>query len=341
VADDAGDADVPEEGGRSGSATGKDAEDPVVAGADGSRDLYGIATWEERSALDRAATGLYWALSTGLRVLVVLLGVVILGAQLYLTGFATLSDDPLVGAFVLLSVVPALALVAYVWYLDPTKREQVTTMIGVFVLAVFFASFAAAFNSLLGPAFQAIPLVGFALFFYLVVGPVEEVVKLLAVRLWAYEQPNFDAVIDGAVYGAVAGLGFATIENALYIGRGYLMALEAGTGILAQTVGTTAVRSLAGPGHVIYSAFAGYYLGLAKFNERHAGPLVVKGLVVAAVIHGTYNTLVTYLPAVVEFTLLTFIAFVVVYDGVFGYLLYRKLAAYREEYEAAADRSRA
>jgi hypothetical protein len=108
-----------------------------------------------------------------------------------------------------------------------------------------------------------------------------------------------------------------------------------------------AVRTFAGPGHVIYSAFAGYYLGLAKFNPEDAGPIVVKGLVVASVIHATYNTAVTNLGAVAEFVGLAqgvaFLAFVVVYDGVFFYVLYRKLSAYRAAYVStgaqAADRA--
>lgn len=45
----------------------------------------------------------------------------------------------------------------------------------------------------------------------------EESVKLLAVRLYAYNDARFAAVIDGAVCGAIAGLGFATIENGIHI----------------------------------------------------------------------------------------------------------------------------
>lgn len=41
--------------------------------------------------------------------------------------------------------------------------------------------------------------------------------KLLAVRLYAYNDARFAAVIDGAVYGTIAGLGFATIENGIHI----------------------------------------------------------------------------------------------------------------------------
>lgn len=43
----------------------------------------------------------------------------------------------------------------------------------------------------------------------------EESVRLLAVRLYAYNDARFAAVIDGAVCGAIAGLGFATIENGI------------------------------------------------------------------------------------------------------------------------------
>jgi RsiW-degrading membrane proteinase PrsW (M82 family) len=109
---------------------------------------------------------------------------------------------------------------------------------------------------------------------------------------------------------------------------------------------TATSRALAGPGHVIYSAFAGYYLGLAKFNPEDAGPIVVKGLVVASLVHATYNALVSNLGALSGLVGLgwlstgaLFVGFVILYDGAFAYVLYRKLEAYREAYFAVgADR---
>ena len=153
----------------------------------------------------------------------------------------------------------------------------------------------------------------------------------------------FGAVVDGAVYGAVAGLGFATIENALYISGPLLRASQgaaggAGPAIIQATLTTAAIRSFAGPGHVIYAGFSGYYLGLAKFNRENAGPIVVKGLLIAVFIHGTYNTIVTSLPALVSVTGLgvgagtAFLGFVVVYDGLFLGLLFRKIRRYRSVY---------
>jgi RsiW-degrading membrane proteinase PrsW (M82 family) len=112
--------------------------------------------------------------------------------------------------------------------------------------------------------------------------------------------------------------------------------IDAGSGI-------TAVRGLAGPGHVIYSAFTGYYLGLAKFNRENAGPIIAKGLLIAAFIHATYNTLAGIVPGIVSIfvpgvpPLVLFFGFVIVYDGIFLYVLYRKLERYRSTFQALHD----
>lgn len=316
--------------------------DPVARGMDDSVDLYGVSTWEQRTRLDWFSSKLYGGIVATARVVVILLALAILLVQFALGGLAAITNDPWVGTFVVLSIIPAFAFTIYIWRADVTMSEPLPTLVVTFLLGVLFAGFAAVFNSYTQPLFTEIPVVGMVLFFYLVVGPVEETVKWLAVRLYAYRSDKFDAVIDGAVYGAMAGLGFATIENAIYISQEYLSAT--GTDQFLRTGQTAVFRLFAGPGHVIYSAFAGYYLGLAKFNRENAGPIVIKGLLIAAFIHATYNTLVGLVPGLVSYffptvtPVMAYIAFVFVYDGVFGYLLYRKIERYRGLYEEANER---
>lgn len=314
--------------------------DPVDRETRDSRDLYDVSTWERRSAVDTLAAWLYRIGVAGTKAFVVLLALAFLIAQFVLGGLGALSD-PVVGVLVILSVVPAFAIAAYIWYIDVTTGEPLSLLVATFLLAVLFAMFAAVVNSLLQPAFAALPaLIGLPLFFFLVVGPVEETVKLLAVRLFAYRDVRFDAVIDGAVYGAAAGLGFATIENAIYITRG-LEAGLAGIEVIGAAGDTAATRALAGPGHVLYSSIAGYYLGLAKFNRENAGPIVIKGVLIAAFFHGLYNTLSGTVPSllVAAATWITpavaLIGFIVLYDGIVAYFLYRKLSAYRRAYADA------
>ncbi|MFC4247178.1 PrsW family intramembrane metalloprotease [Natribaculum luteum] len=312
--------------------------DPVDRAADESTDLYDVSTWEPRSAVDVVAAVLYRGLTYGLRTIVIVTAALIT-VSLLATPAVVVAEEPLISVFFGLSTVPALALAAYIWYADITTSEPLSLLVATFVLAVLFATFGAVVNAVGGSFVQPIPVVGSVLFFYLIVGPVEETVKLLAVRVLAYRSDSFDAVIDGAVYGAVAGLGFAAIENAVYI-AGYVADVSPEAGLFTAASGIATLRALVGPGHVIYSAIAGYYLGLAKFNPQYAGPLVVKGLLVASFVHATYNTTVGVVPNAIASLYpisseVAFVGYVVVYDLAIGYYLYRKIARYRRLYRAS------
>lgn len=298
-------------------------------------DLYDISTWEKRSFLDRLSAGIYWMTVRTGQVIVILLALLIL---VTIGGLSVLTD-PAIGLLTVVSVLPALALAGYIWYSDVTASEPLSLLSATFILAVLTAGFAAVLNGVLQPVFSTVGFLGMILFFYLVVGPVEEIVKLLAVRLYAYNDDRFAAVIDGVVYGAVAGLGFATIENAIYISRavGEIGSVSLGLDLIGMGGDITATRALAGPGHVIYSSFAGYYLGLAKFNPENRGPIVVKGLIIAAVIHATYNATVGIGSGLIQSVtglpdLAASFVYILLYAGFFAYLLYRKIKQYQDAY---------
>lgn len=301
-------------------------------------DLYDISTWERRSALDRIAVIIYSLVVRTGQIFLITLALLLFIA----IGGGSIVVDPAVGMFTALSLLPALVLAGYVWHMDVTTNEPLSLLAATFLLGILTAGFAAVLNGVVQPLFTTLGIVGMILFFFLVVGPVEETVKLLAVGVYAYNDDRFDAVIDGAVYGAVAGLGFASIENALYISRavGEISGVPLGLDLIGMGGDITATRALAGPGHVIYSSFAGYYLGLAKFNPGHRGPIVVKGLLIAALIHATYNSTVGIGIGLIQAVtglgnLVAFVVYLLLYAGFFGYLLYRKIKRYRDAYVAA------
>jgi protease PrsW len=120
---------------------------------------------------------------------------------------------------------------------------------------------------------------------FLVIGPCEEISKFLAVRLFVYRNKEFNEPLDGIIYAAAAALGFASLENVLYV-------IDWHTGHVHW--GTLGVRSLlALPGHVIFSTTWGYALGRQKFDPKHrVWPMV--GL--AALLHGLYDFLLMYGP---------------------------------------------
>jgi len=81
--------------------------------------------------------------------------------------------------------------------------------------------------------------------------------------------------MDGVVYGATASLGFATLENILYVAHGGW--------IVAVARALTAV-----PCHACLGAILGYYVGQARFkSERKVSPWL--GLLVATLLHALYD----------------------------------------------------
>ena len=108
---------------------------------------------------------------------------------------------------------------------------------------------------------------------FLVVGPVEEGVKFLTVRLGPFK--FFDEPVDGIIYAAAAALGFATVENIVYMFQyGWEVIL------LRGPISTIA--------HVLFAVPAGYYLGL-KAVGRASWFAVALALLVAMSLHGAFD----------------------------------------------------
>jgi protease PrsW len=108
---------------------------------------------------------------------------------------------------------------------------------------------------------------------------VEEACKISAVFLVVWYSRAFDERMDGLVYGARAGLGFALVENCLYI---WQAAIE------GQLVVVWILRALlAVPGHAIWSGMMGYYAARRRFDR--AGPGLWGGYLIAVALHGTYD----------------------------------------------------
>ena len=105
----------------------------------------------------------------------------------------------------------------------------------------------------------------------------EEAFKLLV--LWGYSmrQREFDEPMDGIVYGATASLGYATLENLIFV------AAEGGSTAILRAV--TAV-----PGHACLGAIMGYYVGKARFAEgRERRTLMLRAMLVPTLLHGAYD----------------------------------------------------
>lgn len=123
-----------------------------------------------------------------------------------------------------------------------------------------------------------------------IVAPIiEEGLKGLAVLVvFLMFRREFDSVLDGVVYAAVTAMGFAAIENVLYIYRnGYLEGGWEGFWILVV------IRViLVGWMHPFFTAFTGIGLAIARMTRNVFVKLIAipTGYAIAVVAHAFHNT---------------------------------------------------
>ncbi len=176
------------------------------------------------------------------------------------------------------AIVPAILYSLLVIALDRYEREPWRVLLGSFawgaVVATLFslifggignvlltAAVGESLGGLLGAAFVA-PLV-------------EETFKGVAVLgLLLLFRDEFDNILDGLVYGALIGLGFAMTENILYLGRAYI---EEGVPGLSQLF--IAREVFGGFGHALYTGTTGAAIGWAREHRGRGALRVVVPLI--------------------------------------------------------------
>jgi protease PrsW len=104
----------------------------------------------------------------------------------------------------------------------------------------------------------------------------EEFFKFVTLLGYSMEHDQFDEPMDGIVYSVAASLGFATLENILYVADGGMNVA------LARAV--TAV-----PAHATMGAIMGYFAGQALFRPEKAKRFNRLALGCAVMLHGIYD----------------------------------------------------
>ncbi len=141
------------------------------------------------------------------------------------------------------------------WWLDKYEKEPWGLFLGAFFYGLVPAPILAVILEVAWTDALIVPTERFTVG---VIAPaVEESLKGLALLLifflWRHE---FDGVMDGLLYGATVGLGFALTENVLY-----LFALEEWEIVLLRILPF-------GLNHALFTAFTGVCLGLARQSKR-------------------------------------------------------------------------
>ena len=128
-----------------------------------------------------------------------------------------------------------------------------------------------------------------SLFFntFVSVGIIEEGFKWIVVKKVGYDNNEFDEIYDIIVYSVFSSLGFACVENVLYV--------------FSNGFGTAFMRAItAVPGHTCFAVIMGYFLSKAKVSEMNQNTSLMQknmiySILVPTAIHSLYDTILLYI----------------------------------------------
>jgi RsiW-degrading membrane proteinase PrsW (M82 family) len=177
-----------------------------------------------------------------------------------------------------LALAPGAAIILYIYLKDKHEREPLSLLMISFIYGIFSTVVTLMIswpvNFLFVLRTHDVVHEFYSAFFK--VALVEEFSKFLFVRYILFPNKNFNEPFDGIVYAVMVSMGFATLENVLYVFEyGYEIA------ILRMF---TAV-----PAHATFGVLMGYFLGKAKFSRRKQILYSVIALMAATFFHGSYD----------------------------------------------------
>ncbi|MFC3038947.1 glutamic-type intramembrane protease PrsW [Virgibacillus xinjiangensis] len=111
---------------------------------------------------------------------------------------------------------------------------------------------------------------------FLFVAFFEEFFKWFIFIYTIYHHSEFDQHYDGIVYGVAISLGFASVENILYL--------------ITNGLEYAVIRAVFPvSSHALFGVIMGYHLGLAKVLGRKEKGNILLALLLPILLHGTYN----------------------------------------------------
>ena len=182
------------------------------------------------------------------------------------------------------ALVPAIVLLAYIYWNDrkspePLKQLLKATALGVLSIPLTYLLVVPVELAHILPD-EVISISDAVSISFLGAALPEELAKLIVLWLFLRRNPHFDERMDGIVYAVCVSLGFAGLENIMYVlGDSEWMSV-------ALQRAFTAV-----PGHFCFGVLMGYFVSLAKFVPAQRIWYSALALIVPVLVHGIYDTI--------------------------------------------------
>lgn len=185
----------------------------------------------------------------------------------------------------ILALLPVGILIYYIYWKDKGKPEPVRQLVKAFLFGIV-SVFVSLFLSTIFETLRLFPMetktyLDAIRISFLGAAVPEELAKFAMLWLVLRKNPWFDEKMDGIVYAACISLGFAALENLMYIlPREDYISVGIVRGLLAV------------PGHFLYAVIMGYYYSMARFYPYRKGRNIFLAIALPVLAHGIYDTII-------------------------------------------------
>ena len=210
----------------------------------------------------------------------------------------------------IVALTPVIIVAFYLYYRDKYEKEPFWWLAlalvagGMITIPVIFVEHILELPMYYMSGYLQVAWEGFA-----VAGFTEELFKFSAFMLIFWNNRHFNEKFDGIVYASFISLGFAGVENLLYVINGGLQ--------VGLTRAFTAV-----PAHALFGIIMGYRLGLAKFYPGERRKQLTLALLMPILFHGIYDFI---LMSGHPYLIVVFVPFLV-FLWIFGFKRMRNLS---------------
>ena len=224
----------------------------------------------------------------------------------------------------ILALIPVGCFIGWIYYKDKYEREPPIKLVEYFVfgilvsiLAIFIELYLSKlnnFNGILSNIYTA----------FFVAALTEEGLKSIILIPMLLREKNFNEKLDGIIYSIFLSLGFATIENIIYLMRERIDLLFS----LSITRGLISI-----PSHIMFAITMGYYISKYKFDKYNKKKYLYFAVIIPILLHGVFDfiLMIGYRWAIIVFVVYLIFLWKINLDKLDKYTLYSKIRFYKRK----------
>lgn len=181
-----------------------------------------------------------------------------------------------------LAIAPSAAFILWIYFKDRYEKEPIKSLVKFFFLGVVV--------SIVGIVIEGILMKinvwnGYSYYIYvsfIVAGLTEEGLKAIILIPYLLKEKNFNEKLDGIIYSIFLSLGFATVENIIYV------FCESSSQVLQIGI-TRGLISI--PGHIMFAITMGYYISKYKFSveKLKKREYLIMSILIPILLHGVFD----------------------------------------------------